>query len=171
MPSFPAVSADRIERLFRPRAGGVTATLRAKSVCSPRKAVTMADSTSDPRHPPVPDVAHRSVGGVDEDIVEAGDGRIKRVVYPPGYRWSKNLAPIVGTPLCMHAHVGFLVQGMMQVEYPDGCVVVYTAPQAVVVDPGHDACVLGDETAILVQVDFDRDTVARFNLSPTHSHA
>ncbi len=29
---------------------------------------------------------------------------------------------------------------------------------------------LVDETAILVQVDFERDTVERFNLSPTHTH-
>ena len=131
----------------------------------------MADSTSDPRPPEMKGAVHRSVGGVQEDVVEAGDARIKRVVYPPGYRWSTHLSPTVGTALCMHAHVGFLVQGKMQVEYPDGCVVAYAAPQAVLVDPGHDACVIGDETAILVQVDFERDTVARFNLSPTHTHA
>jgi hypothetical protein len=130
----------------------------------------MADSNSDSLIAPIKGASHRSVGGVDEDVVEAGDGRIKRVVYPPGYRWSTHLGPTVGTALCMHAHVGFLVQGQMLVEYPDGCTVSFVAPQAVVVDPGHDACVLGDEIAVLVQVDFERDTVARFNLPASHTH-
>jgi len=136
-----------------------------------RKAVTMADSSADPLVAPIAGAVHRSVGGVDEDVVEAGDARIKRVVYPAGYRWSTHLGPTVGTALCMHAHVGFLVQSQMQVEYPDGCTVVYSAPQPVLVDPGHDACVIGDETAVLVQVDFERDTIGRFNLPATHSHA
>ena len=130
----------------------------------------MADSSTDPRHPPIAGAVHRTVGGVHEDVVEAGDARIKRVVYPPGYRWSTHIGPTVGTPLCMHAHVGFLVQGEMRVEYPDGCTASFVAPQPVIVEPGHDACVLGDETAVFVQVDFERDTIARFNVPASHSH-
>src|SRR5205814_2028682 len=102
---------------------------------------------------------------VDVNTFDDVRGPSRRRDRATGHRWSTHLGPTVGTALCMHAHVGFLVQGRMQVEYPDGCVVAYTAPQAVLVDPGHDACVIGDETAVLVQVDFERDTVARFNLS------
>lgn len=113
----------------------------------------------------------REVGGVAEDIFSAGDAHIKRVVYPSGYRWSENLRPIVGGELCMHAHVGFLAEGHMRIEYPDGCVIDLVAPQAVVIHPGHDAAVIGETTAILIQFDFDRETVERLNLPLEHDHA
>ena len=31
------------------------------------------------------------------------------------------MKPHVDTDLCMHAHVGFLAQGAIAGEYPDGC--------------------------------------------------
>ncbi len=113
---------------------------------------------------------HRVVGGVAEDVFPVGDGKIKRVVYPPGYRWSENLKPVVGTDLCQHAHVGFLAEGHMRIEYPDGCVIDLLAPQPVVIYPGLDAAVVGDATAVLIQFDFDRDTVSRMGLASTHPH-
>jgi hypothetical protein len=60
---------------------------------------------------PIAGARHREVGGVTVDIVPAANGRIKRAVYPPGFRWSVHMKPLVGTPLCMHAHVGFLAAG------------------------------------------------------------
>ena len=90
--------------------------------------------------------ARRSeVGGLVVDEVEAGRGRVKRVIYPPGWRWKTDMAPVTGGDLCMHAHVGFLVQGRMVVEYQDGCRETYQAPAAVVVAPGHDGWVEGEE--------------------------
>ena len=51
------------------------------------------------------------VGGVAIDIADAANGRVKRLCYPPGFRWSTHMQPIVKTELCMHAHVGFLARG------------------------------------------------------------
>ena len=31
------------------------------------------------------------------DVSPAGDGRIKRVIYPAGFRWSRDMKPISGT--------------------------------------------------------------------------
>ena len=56
---------------------------------------------------PLKGATRREVGGVLVDVVPTGNARVKRIVYPVGFRWSKNLKDIVGTPLCMHAHVGF----------------------------------------------------------------
>jgi hypothetical protein len=127
-------------------------------------------SDQPPEHllPPISGGQRREVGGVAEDVFPVGDASMKRVVYPPGYRWSTNLKPLIGTDLCMHAHVGFLAEGHMRIEYPDGCVVDVSAPQSVVIHPGHDAAVIGDETAILIQFDFGRDTVERMNLPLEH---
>ena len=119
---------------------------------------------------PIEGAVHSEVGGLSVDEVPAGIGRIKRVVYPPGWRWSTDMRPVTGGERCMHAHVGFLVQGRMTVEYEDGCREELTAPAAVVVAPGHDGWVVGDENAVLVQYDCGADTVARLGLPSEHRH-
>ena len=120
--------------------------------------------------PAIGEAVRRSVGGVDEEIFTVGDAHIKRIVYPRGYRWSTNLKPVVGTDLCMHAHVGYLAEGHMRIEYADGCVIDVSAPQAIVIHPGHDAEVVGEETAVLIQFDFDGETAERIGLRPDHDH-
>ena len=35
------------------------------------------------------------VGGLTADTVSAGDARIKRLTYPPGWRWKNDMQPIV----------------------------------------------------------------------------
>jgi hypothetical protein len=119
---------------------------------------------------PIDGATRMAIGGLVADEVSAGRARIKRLVYPPGWRWSVDMAPVVGTERCMHAHVGFLVQGSIAVEYDDGCRVEYTAPAPIVVEPGHEGWVLGDESAVMVQVDCDTETVARFGLHGAHRH-
>ena len=113
---------------------------------------------------------HQTFGPVEIDITTVGDARIKRVIYPAGLRWSVDLRPLVGTETCEHAHVGFLAHGALRFEYPDGCVVELAAPAAVDVAPGHDALVPGDEPAVLIEVDFLGDTVARLGVAGDHRH-
>jgi len=113
---------------------------------------------------------HREIGGVHLDSVQAGAGRIKRMIYQPGFRWSTDMKAIVGTDLCQHAHVGFLAQGQIHIQYEDGCILKLTAPQAVVIEPGHDGWVVGSEPAVLIEFDFERDTVSRFGMPSAHRH-
>lgn len=119
---------------------------------------------------PVTGAERRTVAGVVMDIARVGSGRVKRVVYQPGFRWSRDMKPIVGTDLCMHAHVGFLVSGHIEIRYADGCKVEFVGPQPVEIDPGHDGGVLGEEAAVLIEFDFESDTVAKFGLPETHQH-
>jgi hypothetical protein len=116
-------------------------------------------------------VQRRTIGRVRLDVGRAGDARVKRMVYPAGFRWSVHMKPIVGTDLCMHAHVGFLAKGEIHIEYADGCVAEYRAPQIVVIDPGHDGWVVGKEAAVLIEFDFERDTIRRLGLPDAHRHA
>src|SRR5207245_915654 len=97
----------------------------------------------DPLSAPIRGAEHRVIAGVKLDIVRAANGRVKRVVYPPGFRWSTHIRPIVGTGYCMHAHVGFLARGRVQGRYRDGCAFEIVAPQVVAIEPGHDAWVTG----------------------------
>ena len=112
----------------------------------------------------------RDVGGVRLEAGPAGLGRVKRMIYPPGFKWSTDIRPHVGTDYCMHAHVGFLVSGRIDVTYADGCVEVYECPQIVAVAPGHDGHVVGNEPAVLIEFDFEGDTIQRFGMPEAHTH-
>jgi hypothetical protein len=118
----------------------------------------------------MPGAEHRIIGGIEVDTVCAGAARVKRMVYQPGFRWSTNIKPLVGTDLCQHAHVGFLAQGQIHIQYADGCRLEFTAPQVLAIAPGHDAWVVGDLPAVLIEFDFAGDTVARMGLPGAHSH-
>jgi hypothetical protein len=124
----------------------------------------------DPLLAPIEAADHRDVGGAQVDVVKAGNGRIKRAIYPPGFRWSTHMKPVSGTEHCMHAHVGFLARGHIQGEYADGCQFEFVAPEVVVLEPGHDAWVVGDEEAVLIQFDSEEGTARRFGLPSEHTH-
>ena len=113
---------------------------------------------------------HREVGGVQVDIVRAGNARVKRMIYPPGFRWDTHLSAVVGSQLCNHAHLGFLAKGEIHVRFADGCVEKFRAPQFVSVEPGHEGWVVGEEPAVLIEFDFEGDTVNRLNLPRIHRH-
>ena len=119
---------------------------------------------------PVKGAELREVGNVRLEVGRAGEARVKRMVYPPGFRWSVDMKPIVGTALCMHAHVGFLVSGEIHIEYADGCVIEYKAPQIIAIEPGHDGWVVGREPVVLIEFDFERDTVNRLGMPGAHRH-
>ena len=114
---------------------------------------------------PVNGAERREVGGVALEVGRAGSARVKRLVYQPGFRWSTHMKPHVKTDYCMHAHVGFIVQGRIHIQYADGCTLEFAAPQVVAIEPGHDGWVVGDEPAVLIEVDFMGDTAARFGMS------
>src|SRR4028119_1712662 len=113
---------------------------------------------------PLKDAERHEIGGVQVDVVRTGNSRVKRLVYPVGFRWSKDVKPVIGTELCEHAHVGFLAAGHLAIQYRDGEIEEYIAPQVVAIAPGHDGWVVGEEPAILIQFDFEGETVERMGL-------
>jgi hypothetical protein len=127
-------------------------------------------TVQDPLFAPIPGAEHRDVGGALCDIVPAGDARVKRTIYGPGFRWETHMKKAVTTEICMHAHIGFLARGHIQVEFPDGCARDYTAPAVVVLEPGHRGWVVGRESAVLIEVDFEGETAKRFGLPEIHRH-
>jgi hypothetical protein len=159
--------AKRAKRVTRAkRVKQVKRVARVKQV-KPAKRVTRVP---DALLAPIEGATAREVGGVKVDVVAAGAARVKRMIYPAGFRWSSAMKPIVGTDRCMHAHVGFLARGEIHIEYPDGCVVEYKAPQVVAIDPGHDGWVVGREPVVLIEFDFGADTVSRLGMPDDHRH-
>jgi hypothetical protein len=135
-----------------------------------RNTQTKRTTPNDPLLATVKGATHRYLGHVRLDVGPAGAARVKRMIYPAGFRWSKDMKPVVGTDLCMHAHVGFLARGEIHIEYADGCVVEHRAPQIVAIEPGHDGWVVGKEPVVLIEFDFEGDTVQRLGMPDAHRH-
>jgi len=142
-----------------------------KPAAKRRPATRRQPATRDPLIAAVKGAERREVGHVLLEVGRAGEARVKRMVYPAGFRWSVDMKPIVGTDLCMHAHVGFLARGEIHVEYPDGCVVEHKAPQIVAIEPGHDGWVVGKDPVVLIEFDFERDTIRRLGMPDAHRHS
>jgi class 3 adenylate cyclase len=78
------------------------------------------------------------------EVLTIDDATIGRVTYEPGWRWSTDLAPIMGTSNCRLHHFGFAVSGSMHIAMEDGEGIDIPAGSAFEIPPGHDAWVVGD---------------------------
>jgi class 3 adenylate cyclase len=87
----------------------------------------------------------RPVGRGRLELVELGDAAIGRVTYEPGWRWSEDVRPIVGTELCEVHHVGYVISGHLRTEMRDGSTLDTLAGDIFELPGGHDAWVVGDE--------------------------
>lgn len=123
----------------------------------------------DPLTAPMKNAEHREVAGVHIDMTRVGNARVRRVIYPTGFRWSTDMKPVVNTDRCQHAHVGFIVSGSIGIEYADGCKETFAAPQAVSIAPGHEGWVIGNTPAVMIEVDFEGETADRFGIRE-HRH-
>ena len=65
-----------------------------------------------------------------------------RITAEPGWKWSNDVKPHVGTESCQTKHLGFIAQGTVCVKMDDGTEAKYSAGQAYSIDPGHDGCVV-----------------------------
>lgn len=79
------------------------------------------------------------------DLVHIGGITIGRASYEPGWKWSVDVAPLAGTPLCEVEHVGLVISGCATAVI-DGKVVELTPGSLFYVPPtAHDSWVVGDE--------------------------
>ena len=74
--------------------------------------------------------------------------RVMRLTVQPGWKWSKDIKPMVGTESCQAQHVGVIVEGTIKCVHDDGSEITYTAGDAYAIAPGHDAWVVGDVQAV-----------------------
>ncbi len=120
----------------------------------------------DPLLAPIREATTKQFGGLTIDLGQLGAARVQRIVYPTGWRWSTNVRQLVGTDRCRHGHAGFLARGRLGASFADGSTVEHAAPAFVVIEPGHDLWVLGDDEAVFIQFDFGPETIERLGLGP-----
>jgi len=79
------------------------------------------------------------------DLVSLDENAIGRFRFRPGWRWSKDVAPITGTRSCLHRHLGYTISGSLGVRMDDGTQLTIGPGDAYEIPPGHDAWVIGEE--------------------------
>lgn len=82
------------------------------------------------------------------DVVKLPGASVARMTFQPGWRWSECIRPVVGGDTCQVRHVGTLLSGEMEVIHDDGTKARLAAGSAYVIEPGHDAWVVGEEPVV-----------------------
>ncbi|HWB39372.1 MAG TPA: cupin domain-containing protein [Candidatus Saccharimonadales bacterium] len=77
--------------------------------------------------------------------LKVGDKNVYQMVYQPGWKWSKDMSPVVGTATCQMHHVLYAISGEMKVVLDDGSETIMKAGDFLDLPAGHDAEVVGDE--------------------------
>jgi hypothetical protein len=99
----------------------------------------------------------RDFGSADEtrtpdkttvEVVRLGGTSAARMRLEPGWRWSECIQPIVGGDSCQARHVGVLQSGTLHVAHDDGTEQEIGPSQAYLIEPGHDAWVVGNEPVV-----------------------
>ena len=78
-------------------------------------------------------------------IVSLDEATVARSEFYPGWRWSTDLAPIMGTQSCQVHHLGHAVSGVLHVRMDDGEALDIPPDSIYEIPPGHDAWVVGEE--------------------------
>lgn len=87
------------------------------------------------------------------EIVRMGGTSASRMRLEPGWKWSECIKPIAGGESCQNHHVGLIQSGTMHVVHNDGTEQEIRAGHAYVIEPGHDAWVVGDEPVLAFEFD------------------
>ncbi|GGN93102.1 hypothetical protein GCM10011610_54810 [Nocardia rhizosphaerihabitans] len=84
------------------------------------------------------------------DLVNLDSGPVGRAVFEPGWRWSEHVKPIAQTDSCQAPHMGYCLSGKLAVVMDDGEQQEFGPGDLMVVPPGHDAWVVGDEPCVML---------------------
>jgi len=104
-----------------------------------RKSLDMPDET-------------RTIPNGRTDIWNLGDFVVGRIVFEPGWKWSKDVKPIAQTEWCEYHHLGLILEGTLHYVTPEGLEMEVSPGMLFEILPGHDAWVVGDQP--VVQYDF-----------------
>jgi hypothetical protein len=114
-------------------------------------------------------ISSKSFGAADEtrtpdktrmEVVDLGSVKAARLTLDPGWRWSECIKPVVGGDSCQARHVGSVVEGQLNVRHDDGTETVLSSGDAYVIEPGHDAWVVGDSR--FVGLEFESTTASQY---------
>ena len=85
-------------------------------------------------------------------VVQVGSMAVGRAVLEPGWRWSTDIKPQVGTASCRIHHLHVQLSGRFAVRMDDGTEHEFGPYDVMDIPPGHDAWVVGDEPVELLDI-------------------
>ncbi len=86
------------------------------------------------------------------DVVTVGGLTIYREPLEPGWRWSTHIKPVVGGESCQRFHVKIFLSARQRVRMNDGTEMEFGPGDVAIMQPGHDAWVVGDEPNVLIEL-------------------
>lgn len=86
----------------------------------------------------------------DSQGVQIGESIVWRSRLKPGWSWDKNVKPHNGMDFCPMDHREYVVAGRIRYRLRDGSVVEASAGDHLVIEPGHNGEVIGDEVCVLI---------------------
>jgi hypothetical protein len=99
------------------------------------------------------------------ELIKIGGATIGRAVFEPGWRWATSVQPIAKTSSCEAPHFQYHVSGVRRVRMDDGTEFDCRAGDVSLLPSGHDAWVIGDEAAVVV------DFQGMLDYATGHTHA
>ena len=99
------------------------------------------------------------------ELINVGGATIGRAVFEPGWHWAASVQPIVKTSSCEAPHFQYHVSGVLRIRMDNGDEFDCRAGDVSLLPSGHDAWVVGDEPAVVV------DFQGMIDYATAHSHA
>ena len=96
-----------------------------------------------------PDEVRKLTNGKIE-LANLGDATIGRMTLEPGWKWSKDVKPIVNTNSCQMTHMGYGISGRLHAKMDDGTEREFGPCEVSYVPQGHDAWVVGNEPCVMI---------------------
>ena len=84
------------------------------------------------------------------ELLNMNGGAIGRLTLEPGWRWSQHVKPVAGTEWCEAPHFQYHLSGRPHVVMSDGTTFEAGPGDVIMLPPGHDAWVVGNEPVVVI---------------------
>lgn len=84
------------------------------------------------------------------ELVTVGGVTVGRATFEPGWRWKTSVQPVAQTKSCEAPHFQYHLSGTIHVVMDDGSEFDCKAGDVSLLPVGHDAWVVGDEPAVVI---------------------
>ena len=87
------------------------------------------------------------------EIIKLGDYTFSRYTFQPGWRWTKDIKPIMKKDFDPVPHVAYLISGSLVIKLATGDEVEIGPGEVNLVPANHDAWVVGEEPAMYLTIE------------------
>lgn len=86
------------------------------------------------------------------EVVTIDGLTVQKETLEPGWKWSEHVKPVVGGESCQKFHVKYIISGKQKVVMDDGTEMELVPSDVSIIQPGHNAWVVGDEPNVLLEL-------------------